>query len=764
MLSSPCAVAKRVLPLALLLMTMSLRNADAVRVYDNYTLGQYHFDFTEPDGTDITNWDTGWGTSGITGWDYVGLIGNSVDGASGVYLSNGWVLTAKHVGVRTFTLGGVTYEAVPGSSISFGSTDLLMYKIFAAPDLPDLPELELATSAPGVATQTVLIGNGAGGSGQGERKQSWGTINVTSAGTSTFTTSGTTSGAAGISGDSGGAGFIYNSTSGTWELAGIMTNAGGLTTVLQSVYNTTNAAIIASALPLGYNYWTSGSSWISGTPAANDGTATVTLGSTPNANTASFIDVNYSVVDTPYKINRLEFIRPTVGTPTQTLSGETLTFSASGGVNPVLYIDNGGGTTFAILNDLVLEATLGLVRKTDGNYVVALGGDISGAGGISKDFTFSTLRLTGNNTFQGNVSISRGTLEIGSDTALGQGTLVLSSSTSSTGLTAYNGARTVGNAMTIGGVSPTDTSTVLITGTFTFNGNVTLNQGTSTNTKGRALAAASGASVTFNGDIGQDTSAGGTSRSLHLTGANVAEGSAGTFLIKGDGSYTGETMLGYATGTTISRAKVQIEGDLSTSARTSVYSGMIVSGTGRIAALSVTGTVNGGTPIFSVIDPGKSLRGQSGATAGSLGTLRVAGNADFLGNSVLRLQLGAAGAADRLALEGGGILSINATGTALYIDLLSGATLSEAYVLASYGAITGMFESVYFNGVLVADPTAEDSFGSGYRLSYGANQLMLIPEPGTMGLLAAGAGILAWWRNRGGRRNREVHPTGAAGH
>lgn len=723
---------RRAFVCAILLTAASPQNAEAVRIYDNYP-SQFHYLLSEPT---VTNWEAGWSVEGVTGWDYVGRVGDDILGASGLYLGNGWVLTAKHVGIREYYLGGNVYTPVPGARVDFGNTDLLLFKVF---DAPDLPQLALAGSMTQNGANTVLIGHGSIASGVGDRVKSWGEANVIASNSSTFTTGGT--GAVGISGDSGGAGFIYNAAQEKWELAGIMTHAGGTSTILQSVSNTTNAAIITSTLPLGYNFWTEASSWVGEVPPQNDGTATVRIGSPTSPTVASLINVNYSVVDTPYHINRLEFVRPTANYPTQSVSGEELTFSASGGVNPVIYIDNPGGTNFSIYNDVKLNAPLSIARNTDGNYVVSFFGNISGVGGISKEFTFSTLRLTGNNTFEGNVTISRGTLEIGSNTALGRGTLVLGGAVAS-GISAYNGAYQIDNAVTVGGVASSDTSTTLFSGELTFNGNITLNQGSAVNTKAKALAAASGAKVTLAGNIGQDTSAGGTSRSLHLMGANVAEESVGGFLLKGNGTYTGQTILGNVSGSTINRAKVQIEGDLSASSKTSVYSGMILSGTGRISALSVVGMEISGTSIFSVIDPGSSLKGQGGATVADLGALRVAGNADFLSESNLRLQLGAAGNSDRLVLENGGLFSIAASGTRLSLDLLSGQVLSGIYVLASYEDVDGTFAEVYFNGILVENPTENDSFGGGYRLSYSDHQLILIPEPKPMILVTAALGAI----------------------
>lgn len=92
------------------------------------------------------------------GFDHVGVIG----GLSGVYLGKGWVLTASHVGIGTFVVGGVSYEPIPGSSIrlnndSGADPDLLLFKLFERPPLPDLA---LASAAAPLNEDVILVGNG----------------------------------------------------------------------------------------------------------------------------------------------------------------------------------------------------------------------------------------------------------------------------------------------------------------------------------------------------------------------------------------------------------------------------------------------------------------------------------------------------------------------------------------------------------------------------------------------------------------------------
>ncbi len=180
------------------------------------------------------------------GWANLGVIG----GLSAVYLGNGWVATARHVGANTTHFLAVPYSAVAGSEVQFETSpgilaDLVVFKIEGEPPLPSLP---IASAPPAVGADVIMAGNGRNrgapltwqgkqgwwwGSGKAMR---WGTNRVQNASTN-VTLSGTTTRAFSMdftqsppaqvteheaqfaNGDSGGAVFIQ--TGGVWELAGI---------------------------------------------------------------------------------------------------------------------------------------------------------------------------------------------------------------------------------------------------------------------------------------------------------------------------------------------------------------------------------------------------------------------------------------------------------------------------------------------------------------------------------------------------------------
>jgi hypothetical protein len=171
---------------------------------------------------------------GSAPWNYVG----SLNGASGVYLGDynntDWVLTAAHVGLGNFTLGGVTYDAISGSAFSIYNSDgsPADLSLFQISGTPGLANLTIASSEPVSGTTVQMIGFGGG--------KSWGTNTI--AGYTDYTLSGTPyggigivtlasgedgNGAQGVAGDSGG-GMFYED-SGKWTLAGTLSGVGDIT-------------------------------------------------------------------------------------------------------------------------------------------------------------------------------------------------------------------------------------------------------------------------------------------------------------------------------------------------------------------------------------------------------------------------------------------------------------------------------------------------------------------------------------------------------
>jgi hypothetical protein len=237
----------------------------------NYSTGTNSptYNTAAPTGSNIANWTTGWtqpspeptGYTYTTGWNYVGYVNNANGVGGGVYIGNGWVLTASHVIFAsspstyipsTFYLNGVVYQEAPDTVQVYYNTsgtysgkqaDVIAFRLTTWPNLPALP---IRTSDPVASSNScAMIGYG---DGAGHTTETWGYnlvnyINepVNSTGSSYLgssfsyfsndflTLEGADSGGNvynTVTGDSGGGVFIYNSTSRQWELAGIMNVSG----------------------------------------------------------------------------------------------------------------------------------------------------------------------------------------------------------------------------------------------------------------------------------------------------------------------------------------------------------------------------------------------------------------------------------------------------------------------------------------------------------------------------------------------------------
>ena len=98
------------------------------------------------------------------GWAYVGRRGST----SAVYLGNGWVLGARHSGAGEVVLDGVTYPAVPNSTVQLvkpgekgTKADLVLFRVDPAPDLPELPLREEPLHF-GTSVTFIALGQGRG--------------------------------------------------------------------------------------------------------------------------------------------------------------------------------------------------------------------------------------------------------------------------------------------------------------------------------------------------------------------------------------------------------------------------------------------------------------------------------------------------------------------------------------------------------------------------------------------------------------------------
>lgn len=194
------------------------------------------------------------------------------------------------------------------------------------------------------------------------------------------------------------------------------------------------------------------------------------------------------------------------------LSGRTLS-------NPLLFAasttlgdaSRSGGLTFSGIGTGTGMQSLTVASD------VTFAGELSGGLGLTKAGAASLTLSNAANSFTGGVAITAGEVRVGSNAALGTGTLTLTAgSISSDGLT----ARTLANTVTIGG--NVGIGDAVDTGLLTFSGPTTL-------TANSTVSFLSDA--TFSGNIGNN----GTSRTLTKDGA-------GTLTLSGSNSYGGTTL------------------------------------------------------------------------------------------------------------------------------------------------------------------------------------------------------------------------------
>ncbi len=159
-----------------------------------------------------------------------------------------------------------------------------------------------------------------------------------------------------------------------------------------------------------------------------------------------------------------------IGAFSDTIGGLTMKGGTVGGASGTLTIaGNVTGLADAASAQITPNVNLGGAVRT---FTIADGAAASDLdvtslvsnGGVIKDGA-GTLRLGGNNTYATGTTLSAGTLAVGSDTALGTGTVTLSGGTLSTD----GASRTLTNAISLNG-----TTTLIGAGGFLFNGPVTL--------------------------------------------------------------------------------------------------------------------------------------------------------------------------------------------------------------------------------------------------------------------------------------------------
>ncbi|MFA4945815.1 MAG: autotransporter-associated beta strand repeat-containing protein [Lentisphaeria bacterium] len=403
-------------------------------------------------------------------------------------------------------------------------------------------------------------------------------------------------------------------------------------------------------------------------------------------------------------------------------TGFVVTGSVTGTAN--LTLSQSANRPFNLTNSVNHTGTLtGTGNNTNGTIDVT--------GNIGSNVTdvivngTTTLRLSGNNSYSGNVTVG-GTnfgiarLTIGSNTALTAGSNVTLTATTATATSTLN----LGNGANSYDVTVAGLNTDATTGS-----NIVTNNSTGTGTGTLTVnpdGAAAPADSTFGGII-QD----GATAKVALTKAGSQ-----TLTLTGTNSYTGAT--------TVTGGKLLVNGTHANSAVT--VNGGTLGGSGTVAAVTVNA---GGT-----LAPGNSI-----------GTINITGNLSLAG--ALDVELGrdtGTPTSDRTNVTGTVTFS---DGADLKLTLYSGldnAELGDIFYLVSNDdsdAITGKFTKLNGTATPLSEGSLFDWNSRQWQITYQANYdsssfiggndlaIQVVPEPAALALLCLG-GVALLRRRRNG--------------
>ncbi len=223
--------------------------------------------------------------------------------------------------------------------------------------------------------------------------------------------------------------------------------------------------------------WSSGSNWSNGVAPVSSHGARVEF-FTGQALGAGALTANNNLGG-PLLLNALALSGSSTSTRTVTLNGGPLELVSNGFTPPSVTLSGvGSGLTYSVSNALTLTEDTVFYASNSGTFIFR--GAISGAGGLTRSNTYSTLILAGANTYQGRTTVAAGTLQIGSGGAsgsLGAGDVLNNGALrfSRTGTTLVPNAISGTGSLTV--ANPARADTVQLTGDNAFTGAVTVSGG-----------------------------------------------------------------------------------------------------------------------------------------------------------------------------------------------------------------------------------------------------------------------------------------------
>lgn len=363
-----------------------------------------------------------------------------------------------------------------------------------------------------------------------------------------------------------------------------------------------------------------------------------------------------------------------------TVTAGTLRQGAAGAfVNNGTYVVNGGTLSLNGFNLSAssLSGTGGTVSLGTATFTVnqagstSYAGVISGTGALTKSGT-GTLTLTGANTYAGGTTVNAGTLA-GTTTSL-QGAIVNNATVSFD--QAANG--TYAGAMSgTGTLAKTGAGTLTLTGANTYAGGTTVNAGTLVGTTTSLQG-----NIVNNAAVSFDQAANGTYAGAMSGTGTLAKAGAGTLNLTGASTYSGAT--------TVNAGTLAVNGSIASPV--TVNSGGTLGGSG---AINNAVTLAAG----SVFAPGNSI-----------GTITVNGSVTFAAGSTYRVEVDAAGNADRINVTGTpGRATINGGTVDVQASAGSYQRNTTYTILNATGGVTGAFSAVTSNLAFLTPSLAYDA-------------------------------------------------------
>jgi fibronectin-binding autotransporter adhesin len=268
----------------------------------------------------------------------------------------------------------------------------------------------------------------------------------------------------------------------------------------------------------------------------------------------------------------------TLGTGSTT--GKLVLGNAAGRSNQTLASVTASGLGGSVVGG---NATASVLTLSPASGTVTFGGSLGGAGANENSLSLTkdgagVLVLTGNSSFTGGADVSRGTIELGNDAALGAGTVTILNNANAKRLRAMDStSRTIANVVSLGGdlrLGGAGTGTLIFTGSW--------------NGGSIAKLLTIDSTVELRGNISKTTTA-------------LTKDGVGTLLLSGTASAFANTLA-------VTAGAVDLSGILgSGSAAVSVGNAARIGGTGSIAGdLTLSA---GGLFVFNPLDPTLDVTG-----------------------------------------------------------------------------------------------------------------------------------------------------------